>query len=80
MSRPVPETPTQVDGVTLTEAQRARLGRLIFCIWHVDDRQTGSGCVAYAEQCFARTVRRVDGAFEDVGRVPMGDGRSFAVT
>ena len=78
MIRPVPETPTHVDGVALTEAQRARVGRLIFCIWHVDERQTSAGCVAYAEQCFARTVRRVDGAFEDVARVSMG-GRSVAV-
>lgn len=78
MSRPVPETPTHVDGVALTEAQRARMGRLIFCIWHVDDRQTAAGCVAYAEQCFAQTVVRVDGAFHDVPRVMMG-GRSVAV-
>jgi len=78
VSRLAPETPTHVDGVALTEAQRARMGRLIFCIWHVDDRQTQAGCVAYAEQCFARTVVRVDKAFEDVARVSMG-GRSVAV-
>lgn len=80
MSRPVPDTPTQVDGVTLSEAQRARLSRLIWCIWNVDDRQTGAGCVAYAVQCFYVTVVRSGDAFEDRARVPMGDGRSFAVT
>lgn len=81
MSRPAPDTPTHVDGVELTEAQRSRLGRLILCIWIVDDRQTGAGCVAYAEMCFAATVRRADGAFIDRGRVPMGGaGRSVAVS
>ncbi len=81
MSRPAPETPTHVDGVELTEAQRSRLGRLILCIWAVDDRQTGAGCVAYAETCFLATVTRANGAFIDRARVPMGGaGRSVAVS
>lgn len=80
MRRLPPATPAAVDGVVLTEAQRARLGRLILCIWRVDNRQTAAGCVAYAVDCLMGTVRRDGDAFEDRARVRMGDGRSFVVT
>ena len=73
-----PATPAAVGGVPLTEGQRARMGRLIFVIWNCDPRQTGAGIVAYAEQCFLTTVRRVDGAFEDRGRIQVG-GRAVMV-
>ena len=73
-----PAVPADVGGVVLTEVQRARMGRLIFCIWKCDPRMGAAGIVAYAESCFMATVRREGDGFVDRGRIQSG-GRSIAV-
>ena len=70
--------PDALDGVALTPAQHARLGRLVMCARLCDARLPASAVLAYACDCLRQTMERDGDAFRDLGRIYAG-GRSFAV-